>query len=194
MRSRIFLVLAILILAVSFIGCSGGAAPTNSNTTNTSNTNSSDPLATKMPAPELTTNAAPTLTPVYKAYCEALKKKDEAVLRKIYSSDTIKYFEGEMKADKVPSLIKYLESDGEGKICEIRNEQINGDSAVAEIRGDTYPNGIKVVFVKQNGEWKLTNKSSVLDPAKSTSTDANSAKKTDPATANTVGNKKDAKK
>ena len=194
MRSQIFLTLAILILALSFIGCGGGAAPANTANTNTASTNSNDVLATKAQAPEQTTNAAPTLTPVYKAYCEALKKKDEAALRKIYSSDTIKYFEGEMKADKVPSLVKYLESDGEGKICEIRNEQINGDTAIAEIRGDTYPNGIKVVFVKQNGEWKLTNKSEVLDPAKSTSTGANSAKKPDTTTANTAGGKKDAKK
>jgi hypothetical protein len=42
---------------------------------------------------------------------------------------------------------------------EVRNEQINGDVAVAEMRGGAYPNGIKIKFVKENGEWKMTNES-----------------------------------
>ena len=81
-----------------------------------------------------------------------------------------------MKADKVKSLLKYLDDDKvSGKICEIRNEQITGDTATAEIRADSYPNGIKIVFVKENGEWKMTNKSPVLDLKKSTA-NSNSAK------------------
>ena len=36
---------------------------------------------------------------------------------------------------------------------------ITGDKAVAEIRADPYPNGIKIEFVKEGGEWKITNRS-----------------------------------
>ena len=73
------------------------------------------PLADhKSDAPEATTNNAPTLTPVFKAYCDAWVKNDEAALRKVYSSDTLKGFEAEMKEDKAKSLIKFLETHGQG--------------------------------------------------------------------------------
>jgi hypothetical protein len=151
---------------VVFSACGGQESPTNSSNTNATNANtavavnSNNPLAVTTPTPEQTTNNAPTLTPVYKAYCAAMVKKDEGALRKIYSSDTIAYFEKEMKADGVKSLIEYLSDDQvTNELCEVRNEQINGDSAVAEIRSKGYPNGIKVVFVKEGGQWKLTNRS-----------------------------------
>ena len=192
MRSTFVLFLTVLTFTLASIGCGSGVAPANSGNAAANNSNSTDPLATKTPAIEQTTNNAPTLTPVYKAYCEAMAKKDEKAVRKIYSSDTIKNFEEQMKDDKVTSLMKFLETDQvTGNICEVRNEQINGDSAVAEIRADSYPNGIKVVFVKENGEWKLTNKSPTLDPAKSTSTGSNASTS---APANAAADKKDAKK
>jgi hypothetical protein len=87
-----------------------------------------------------------------------MDKKDEAAIRKFYSSDSIKSFEEQMKADGIKSLIKFLETDKFGAKCDIRNEVINGDNATAEIRGDSMPNGMKAVFVKENGEWKITNK------------------------------------
>lgn len=99
-------------------------------------------------------------------------KKDEAALRKIYSSETIKYFEAEMKEEKIKTLMEYLDDKVSGNICEVRNEVITGDKAVAEIRADSYPNGIKIEFVKENGEWKMTNKSPVLDAVKANSNSA----------------------
>lgn len=152
--------------AIFAAGCGGSTeGPANKANTNASNanavvTNSNNPLAATTPARETTTNDAPTLTPVYKAYCAAVVKKDEAGLRKVYSTDTIKFFEEEMKADGVKSLIEYLADDQvTNELCEARNETITGDTAVAEIRSAGYPNGIKVVFVKEGGEWKLTNRS-----------------------------------
>ena len=82
-----------------------------------------------------------------------------------------------MKADNIKSLVKFLEDDKvSDKLCEVRNEQINGDTAVAEIRAESYPNGIKVVFVKENGEWKMTNKSPAIDSVKQSNPDSNAAK------------------
>lgn len=185
MRSKLILFTAAAALSISAFGCGG---PANvSNTTGNANANgninanvakdNSNVVQTTTPTPEQTVNDAPTLTPVYKAYCAAMLKQDEAAIRKIYSSDTIKNFESQMKEDNIKSLLKFLEDEkGTGKLCEVRNEVITGDSAVAEIRADSYPNGIKIVFVKENGVWKMTNRSPTADAVKSSTTSANTGK------------------
>jgi len=156
----------VLLFSMLFIAC--GDAATNLNTSNANTngaiSNANNPLAVRTPTPEETTNNAPTLTPVYKAYCEAMVKRDEAALRRIYSKDTIEYFEKEMKADGEKSLMKYIEDENVTlDLCEARNETITGNEAIAEIRTKGYPNGIKVVFVKEGNEWKLTNRSPEID-------------------------------
>ncbi len=183
MTSRAITFFAIFCFSLLAIGC-GGAASTNSPANSATNANAN----ANTPAKDAMTNAAPTLTPVFKAYCDAMVKKDEAALRKVYSADTIKYFEDEMKAEKIKSLLKYLEDDAvSGNICEVRNEVITGEKAVAEIRADSYPNGIKIEFVKEGGEWKMTNKSPTIDAVKPTenapATSSNAANKAaaDPA-------------
>ena len=171
--------ITILFLTVSMlaIGACRQETPANSAVSNVQNNSSNaaapntsaanNPLGVTTPTPAQTTNNAPTLTPVYKAYCAAMVKKDEAALRKIYSRDTIRYFEGEMKADGIKSLNEFLSDDQvTNDLCEVRNEQITGDSAVAEIRSKGYPNGIRVVFVKEDNEWKLTNRSPEVPSAK----------------------------
>lgn len=160
MGMRFTLFLSIFMACVFAIGCGGTA----NNAVNTANTNTVANTAKK----DDVQNNAPTLTPVFKAYCEAWAKKDEAGLRKVYSAETIKLFEEEMKAEKVKSLLKYLEDDQvSGNVCEVRNEVITGEKAVAEIRTDTMPNGIKIEFVKENGEWKMTNRSPSVEGVKS---------------------------
>ncbi len=177
MRSQIVLSLAVGLFSVALASC-GGAAPANSNSgANKVNANTTNPLETKKSEPEKVTNNAPTLTPVFKAYCDAWVKNDEAALRKIYSSDTVKFFEDEMKKEKVKSLVKFLQATDKvsGDPCEVANEKIDGDKAQARIRSDKYPNGIEVVFVKEDGEWKMTNRSPALD-LKKPAAEANSAK------------------
>lgn len=154
----ILVVLGSVVLA----GCGGssdvavnnGAANINANNATGANTGT---LAVQTPTPAATTNDAPTLGPVYKAYCAAMANKDEAAIRRIYSRETIAYFEKEMAADGEESLLAFL-SDDQPSNCEARNEEITGDTGVAEIRSKAYPNGLRVVFVKEGGEWKLTNK------------------------------------
>ena len=178
MPSQVIILFAVTSFCVTLAGC-GGTTPANStaNVAITANTSPNNPLQTSTPVPEQTINNAPTLTPVYQAYCDAWVKKDEAALRKVYSQDTIKYFESQMKADGVKSLMKFLEDDNvTGKLCETRNEQITGDKAIAEIRSDSYPNGIKIEFLKENGEWKMTNKSPALDAVKPSAANSNAAK------------------
>ena len=165
------------------IGCDGGSTNANSTNANTGNTNvtkanTNSPLAVVTPAPEQTTNNAPTLTPVYKAYCSAMEKNDEAALRKLYSQDTIKNLEDQMKDAGVKTLTKLLEDEKvTSQLCEVRNEKISGDMAVAEIRATPYPNGIKVLFVKENGEWKLTNRDPDFDAKKASQQPASNTAK-----------------
>jgi hypothetical protein len=159
---KIYLLIATVFTALLFSACGGDAT----NTTNANRANNAAPtntnanvLTPQTPTPIATTNNAPTLTPVYKAYCAAWVKKDEAALRKIYSSDTIEDFEKTMKADGIKTLADFLSDDkASNELCEVRNEKITGDTATAEVKTLGYPNGITAVFVKENGEWKLTNR------------------------------------
>lgn len=99
-----------------------------------------------------------TLGPIFLKYCEALRRKDDAALMQIYSVETIRYLRNEMKVEHVRSLSKFLEDD-RSDWCSASDEFFDGDKATATLYASTYPNGIKVSFVKENGEWKLTNRS-----------------------------------
>lgn len=171
--SKLF-IFTVLLTVLAFAGC-GGTAENKAPNTNVANASANAPktnsgaLTTTTPTPEETANQAPTLTPVYKAYCTAMEKKDEAAVKKAYSQETLKSFEADMKEEGTKSLVEFLSTDKvTTKLCEVRNEQIQGDSAIAEIRAEGYPNGIKVKFVKENGEWKLTNQSPTFDDVKKT--------------------------
>lgn len=180
MKIRTIFISIICASAILSIACGSSepanVKPANANTANinVAKTTSNNPLTVTTPTPEQTTNNAPTLTPVFKAYCAAMVKKDEAAIRKMYSQDTLKNFEEQMKASDVKTLTKFLEDDGvTNELCEVRNEQITGETAIAEIRAAGYPNGIKIIFVKENGEWKLTNRDANAEAKNKT---ANTAK------------------
>jgi hypothetical protein len=166
---RISFSFAVVVFFGLLISACGGGDPQNKNVnTAVSNNpvrNTNNPLAVQTATPESTTNNAPTLTPVYKAYCAAMEKKDEASLRKIFSGDTIAYLDKAIKEDalKPPTIVKYFEDEQvTSQLCEVRNEQIIGNEGVAEVRTQVAPNGVKVIFVKEGGEWKLTNRSPTL--------------------------------
>jgi hypothetical protein len=179
MRLQVILLFAIVLVSLAAFGCGGGTTSPNLNggNVNTAGGNTNNPLQTTTRTPEPTTNNAPTLTPIVKAYCAAMVKNDEAAIRKIYSSDTIKDFEKQMKDEKIKSLVKFLEDDKmSGTPCEATNEKINGDTALVTIITDKYPKGLEVKFIKENGEWKLTNSVPDLDAVKRSAANANSAK------------------
>ena len=166
MRKYLF----ILCIALIISACGGNDTnvkngANNGNVKPPANSNKVDPLAIATPTPAATTNNAPTLTPVYKAYCEAMVKHDEAGLRRVFSSDAIRAMESALRADgvKSPTLVEYLEDEQvTNDLCEVRNEQINGSEAIAEVRTKSAPNGVLIVFVKEGAEWKVTNRSPTL--------------------------------
>jgi len=177
---RIFIT---LFFTIFLIGCSTAETPTNTTNTKAANTNAAtagadNPLNTTKTPEAATTNNAPTLAPVVQNYYEALKKKDDAALRRIFSQATLKTFEADMKSEKKKSLAEYLtESEpAPDTPFTVRNEQIQGEAATAEMRGGSYPNGIKIKFVKENGEWKMTNESPEIQSVKQSTANSNAAK------------------
>lgn len=168
MRNLIFLSTLILL---TFAGCSTTEntpntantvnKPANANSNTTLSSDNSSPLNTTSTPKAETVNEAATLSPVAQAYCEAVRKKDDAGLKKVYSAATYQKLLADAKEAEKTSVADFLSEieDVGTKPCATRNEQISGDKAVAEMTTETYPNGIRINFVKENGEWKMTNES-----------------------------------
>ena len=180
MRFQISIFLTITAFTLFLTGCPTSTPPANTNANaplNTAKTNgNSDVFTPTTPTPAATTNDAPTLREVFKAYCFAKTKKDEAGLRKVYSQATLKQFEADMKADGVKTLVEYLEVDQvSDKLCEIRNEKIEGDAASAEIKTEGMPNGVRIKFVRENGEWKMTNEADMIKNVENSAKNSNIA-------------------
>lgn len=167
------LILLSIFILLTFAGCTGNtetpentsnAAPNKSVNVNTntvvSGDNSSPMNTVRTPTPE-TLNPAETLTPVVRAYCEAVRKKDDAGLKKVLSAANYKRLETDAKTDGKTSVADFLSGieDVGSKPCATRNEQISGNTAVAEMTTEAYPNGVRMNFIKENGEWKMTGES-----------------------------------
>ena len=173
MRSQLVLIFTVIVITAVLSGCGGPAANTNVNNVKVDTNNPINEIT----KPETVTNNGPTLTPVFKAYCDAWVKNDEAALRKVYSSATMKEFEEQMKEEKAKSLTKFLELEKvSGTPCTVTNETVTGDKAVATITTNKYPRGIQIEFVRENGEWKLTNRAPTLTTVPGTASNANTAK------------------
>ena len=143
-------------------GCGGGDTPKNTNVAVNANTASpganSDLGATKaLEAP--TTNDAPTLGPVINAYYDALRKKDAAGVKKVMEREFLKSVEADMKDEKKTDIVAFLTEYDKipSPKMEARNEQIAGNKGTADVKGGSYANWTKVVFVKEDGVWKVSN-------------------------------------
>ena len=159
MRSNIIFLSLVTFVAVSVFGCGGGDAPSNVSNANTANTNTvaNTGLETvKKPEAE-TTNNAPTLAPVVHAYYDALKKKDDAAVRQVLAADFVRSLEADMKEEKKTGLAAYLaETDRiPEKQMEVRNEKIEGNKGIAQVKGGSYAAFVTIAFVNEGGKWKL---------------------------------------
>jgi len=166
--------IVILLVSAALSAC-GGSTETNTavvvNTANTTapNTNAAntrpDPLGATTPTPAQTTNNAPTLTPVVRKFYEALKNKDDAAVRTVLSQAFTKSLEADMKAENKKNLAAFMaELDKVPDTpVEVRNEKIQGNRAVAEIRGGSYRDWTPFEFANENGGWKFTGGSPALE-------------------------------
>jgi hypothetical protein len=170
MKFNIFLSIVVAV-GIAIAGCGGTATNTNvaNSTLANNNLNAATPAANSglepVKAPEAATaNNAPTLTPVVQTYYEALKKKDDALIKSVMSQEFIKTIESDMKEEKKTSIAAYMaETDSiPDKPVEVRNEKIEGNNAVAEIKGGAYLTWTPFAFVNEGGKWKFTGGSPVL--------------------------------
>lgn len=179
--------LFILIFSIVFTGCSSCEqtpvkennsnntninAPVNSNSNVTidqtnvnTNANTGNPLESDMEKvdPLKEKVQAVTLKPVFDAYCDAMRKKDDAGLRKVFSKESLRSIEADMKADGITTISEFLENEPIGNKCELVNENIQGNAGEATVITETYPDGTSIKFVKENNEWKMTNQSAEFD-------------------------------
>ncbi len=182
MRFQSILFIAILIISIALFGCAKTETPTNTNSAKTANANlatvnADNPLATTKKPEAATSNNAPMLTPVVQNFYEALNKKDEPGLKKQLSQAALKYWEAEAKAEKKTALLYLLEAeDPINEKREVRNEQIEGETAVAEVKGGSLGVWTPIKFVRENGEWKFASPEDSLSLQNIPQTDANSNK------------------
>lgn len=171
---RLNLILTFIIgIALAAWGCGGSTTPTGGSNTGVSNANANldgnvsaaqgnSGLPTTKKPEAATINNAPTLAPVVQTYYAALKKKDDALLKSVMSQEFIKSVDADMKAEKKTGMAAFMaEYEPEGAV-EVRNEKIEGNEGVAELKGGAYINWTPLSFVNEGGKWKFTGGSPVL--------------------------------
>lgn len=186
MRFQILFFIAIFIIALFLLGCPSSPTETlNTNTANSAqnlantrkNNANNNPFNTTKKEEAATSNNAPTLAPVVQGFYDALKKKDEAGVKKYLSASALKYWEDEAKAEKKTWLAFLLESEEPvGEKREVRNEKIDGETAVAELKGGSLGVWTPAKFVKENGEWKFASPKDSISLQDIPRTNSNTAK------------------
>ncbi|MEO8042803.1 MAG: nuclear transport factor 2 family protein [Acidobacteriota bacterium] len=170
MQFKMFLTF-VLGIAAALAGCGGTTTTINVSNTNGANTAgnaaipaSNSALETTKKPEAATANNAPTLAPVVQAYYKALQTKDAALLKSVMSKEFIASVEADMKEEKKTNIAAYLAEFDKipEKPVEVRNEKIEGNDAVAEIKGGTYVNWTPFAFINEGGKWKFTGGSPVL--------------------------------
>jgi hypothetical protein len=178
---KILFFITIFVFSILAVACGGTEPNANSTKPNANvpvvNNNSVVFNPTPKPVGE-TLNDAPTLGPVVRAYYEALKKKDDALLKTILSRPFIKEIEEGMRDEKKTGMAAYMAETDQipEKGIEVRNEKIEGDRGSAELKGGTYVGWSSIPFVKEDGKWKLTNGSTEIESMKPTNMPSNTAK------------------
>ena len=163
---------------ISLIAACGGGTANNEPNVNSSNGNSATGNHAPMPIPhnnEPTENNAPTIAPVVQQFYDALRDKDSAKLKDTITAKFEKTLEDDMKSQNEKDLAAFVAKTDyrPGQVIEVRNEKIQGDKAVAELRGGAYKNWTAFEFAKENGKWKFTGGSPEIDnvsPANTNST------------------------
>ena len=160
MRSKIVFLLSLAAIAAGCGGSEGPANTPNANVVSNVNAPASNVALEPSKAPEApTTNDAPTLGPVINAYYDALRNKDAGGVKKVMEREFLKTIESDMKAENKTDIVAFLTEFDKipaGKM-EARNEQISGNKGFAEVKGGSYVNWTRVVFVKEDNVWKVSN-------------------------------------
>lgn len=166
MRDKFLLLTFLAGLILLAAACGGPSPANNAGNANNANTNLAGiPSPSTKPVAE-TVNNAPTLAPVVSQFYDAMRTKNDAAIRETLTTDFVKGIEKDMKDDNwKDGLAAYIAKDyyRPDLPVEVRNEKVEGDKAVAEIRGGAYKNWTPFVFAKEGGKWKFTGGSPDID-------------------------------
>jgi hypothetical protein len=168
MKIRIATFTAIALATLTLLtGCSKNANNANgTNTTVTSNAGASPSPSVAQPSPTATTTtttvSASTPTEAFNAYYEAIKRKDVAAFRTLFSKGTLGMLEERAKQQKT-TLDEVIKEGMEEASKEVpasvpptRNEKVDGDKATLEVNDEKKGKWETLNFVREGGQWKLT--------------------------------------
>lgn len=97
-------------------------------------------------------------TGVLRKYVEASQKNDVETLKQTLSSGTMRMFEESARKQNMTleeSLARNSGSPAARQMPEMRNENIEGDTATVEVKNGATPDYDKIPLVKENGQWKI---------------------------------------
>jgi hypothetical protein len=155
-----YLFLSTFFISIILIASCGGNVENNTAVNSATNANANVPEHGQVVnrSTEPTENNAPTLAPVVQQFYDALKNKDDAKLRETMTAQFQKTIEDDMKDAGKKSIAEFVaETDYRpGQQIDVRNEKINGNKAVAELRGGAYKNWTAFEFALENGKWRFT--------------------------------------
>lgn len=180
MRFQNLFVILLFVLSTLLVGCPSGEKRMNdsnqvstnskSNSANKSKSKTKPPLEVETPTPRKEINKAEKVAPVVAAYCAAIRRKDDDALEKVYTKAVWKTLKADAREEGKSSVAAYLsESEPVGNKCDVINEKIGRNVGYADVTTETYPNGIRLKFVKENGAWKLTNQSADFEEVRKSS-------------------------
>jgi len=99
----------------------------------------------------------PSPSETLKKFIEASKKNDVETLKQVLSKGTLKMIEQSAKLQNI-TLDEALKKDNGktlDKTPEIRNEKIENETAIVEVKNAETSDWDKIPFVKEDGQWKL---------------------------------------
>lgn len=162
MKLRLAALAAIAVAAGTLLaGCKAATNVNNANATNgnTGTYNAGGPDS--QPSPTATVISASTPGDAFRAYYEAIKKKDIAAVKSLFSKGTMAMMEEQATRTNKPVdtiMTEGLEAANKevpAAFPETRNEKIDGDTATLEVRDEKADKWETLHLVKEEGSWKL---------------------------------------
>ena len=161
--------ITLIIIAFAAFAFAGCTATREANTNMTTNANAATNAntatvvnKTEEAKPADTTASSDTAgmdspTATMGVFFEALKKKDNDTIKKCLSKASLAKLEEAAAAGKttIDQIISEGEDMSKKKTPAVRNEKIDGDSATLEVEDEETKKWDTVMFVKEDGAWKI---------------------------------------
>lgn len=142
---------------------SNRAAVSNTNVANTTTTNAT-PTTTPTPTASPAVAGAGSPSAAINVYYQAMVTKDEKSFRQVLSKATLSEFSADASAEGEKTLVSYWTgyTPLPKQAFEIRNERVNGDVALLELKNSNTNQWFLTKLIRENGDWKLDLTNSTL--------------------------------